>query len=87
MPALSVSVPPPRFSVPVRFTVAPLQLYDPNAASVNVPPRLTVATGSCRYMGEMALKIAVWRIPAEHPTRAIPATRHQGENGGDTKAR
>ena len=52
-----------------------------------MPPRLTVATGSCRYMGEMALKIAVCRMPAEHPMSTIPATRHQGENGGDTKAR
>ena len=39
----SASVVPALFSVPVRFTTAPVALKLPSAALVNDPPRLTVA--------------------------------------------
>lgn len=48
---------------------------------------LMVAAGSCRYMGEIAWKIAVWSTPAASPTSASPATRNQAEYGGETNAR
>src|SRR5689334_17642923 len=63
--------------------IARVKHPDPN----RMPARLTVAAGSWRYIGEMAWKIAVWSRPAANPTTAIPATRHQGENGGETIAR
>ena len=51
-----------------------------------MPAKFTVATGSCRYIGEIAWNIAVCNTPAEQPSRIIAATRHQEDCGGEASA-